>query len=53
MVLFVNCFCSFSLSNLFNSYQSLRCIQLSLGDRVATFLGKSLPPLLAIFSFCG
>ena len=37
----------------FSNYVSLRYIQLSLGNRVASFFGKELPVLLDIYSFGG
>ena len=42
MILFVNCYVVFHfLFFSFNNYVRLRFIQLSLDNRVATFLGKS------------
>ena len=47
-------FCSVSLTNVFffsfNSYVSLRYIQLSLGDRVATSVGKAIYSFLWLFT---
>ena len=50
--IFINCSVVFHLRMLsFNTYVSLRYIQWSLGNKVATFFGKGLPTPLAIFSF--
>ena len=55
VVLFVNCYGMFLLSTFFsfNNYASWLCIQLSMGNIGATFLGKELPALPAICSICG